>query len=290
MENQLLEKHLQKAVSAFNWSSFSPEKRGANTIAEFSELLAGDIQNIVSLGANESQVESYQAKFESLFLNWLNAKSNCASSFVTGPSNFPVERMRKNNNREQSHYEFFMEWRVKVIEAYKKRNRKQAIEDAGGPLEMAKRKLAQLETLQIRYKNINLAYRAYLKKPETLESVNPADKAIILAYVPDYHKQPIASYQLTNNNATIKATKERIAVLEAKEKAITKEIAFEGGNLVLNAEADRVQIFHDQKPDQSKISELKKNGFKWAPSNGCWQRQLTNAALWSTKNVLKINF
>ena len=54
-----------------------------------------------------------------------------------------------------------------------------------------------------------------------------------------------------------------------------------------NAEIMRLQIFFDDKPDSDTREILKKNGFRWAPSQGAWQRQLTDNAKYSLKRVIK---
>ena len=43
----------------------------------------------------------------------------------------------------------------------------------------------------------------------------------------------------------------------------------------MNREDNRLQVFFDGKPDADTRAELKSNGFRWAPSVGAWQRQLT---------------
>jgi hypothetical protein len=42
---------------------------------------------------------------------------------------------------------------------------------------------------------------------------------------------------------------------------------------------NRLQLFFDEKPDESKRANLKASGFKWAPSQGAWQRQLNDNAI-----------
>jgi len=98
-------------------------------------------------------------------------------------------------------------------------------------------------------------------------------------------------FGLTNNNANMKRVEGRIKELEAKEvmrndKPQT-EFNFEGGKIVINYEADRIQIKHDSKPDSSIIAKLKSNGFKWSHNNQAWQRQITQNAMYVTKNLYK---
>ena len=47
----------------------------------------------------------------------------------------------------------------------------------------------------------------------------------------------------------------------------------------MNREDNRLQVFFDGKPDADTRAELKSSGFRWAPSVGAWQRQLTDNAI-----------
>lgn len=294
----LLQHLTQQARSAFNWTSFDPEKRGDRTIEAYSQELAGDIATLRSKGASSEQIERYKSKYEQMFSHWLSSHSRCASSAITGGSNFPVRRMQKYNNWERGSYERFVEWRDKVLRAYDRYERKQKIEEAGGELEIAKKKLKKLEAAQEQMKKVNAAHKAFLKKPETLDKADFSEdvKQMIRNYVPGYswEKHPYAPYMLTNNNARIKQTKDRIAQLEQKEKQAEtigkNDFPFEGGKVVLNYEQDRLQIIHNEKPPYEKINELKKNGFRWSPFFKAWQRKLTNAAKHDAVMITGVNF
>ena len=47
----------------------------------------------------------------------------------------------------------------------------------------------------------------------------------------------------------------------------------------------RLQIIFDGKPDPEVRAVLKKNGFKWAPSQGAWQRMLNSAGKYALNRV-----
>lgn len=67
-----------------------------------------------------------------------------------------------------------------------------------------------------------------------------------------------------------------------------KEVLFTGGVVVFNYEENRIQVKHDQKPEQETITAFKKNGYKWSPRFKAWQRQLTDNAIRATENLLNI--
>jgi hypothetical protein len=68
--------------------------------------------------------------------------------------------------------------------------------------------------------------------------------------------------------------------LEAEQAAGTVEVVLPSGVRIMeDKEAMRLKIFFTcGKPSQEVIDLLKKHAFKWAPSTGVWQRQLTDKA------------
>lgn len=92
-----------------------------------------------------------------------------------------------------------------------------------------------------------------------------------------WEKQPFSIYDLTNNNSKIKR-------LEGKVREAGRGFAgweFNGGRAEANMEMNRLQLFFDERPTESQRANLKASGFKWAPSQDAWQRQLTDNAIYS---------
>jgi hypothetical protein len=96
-----------------------------------------------------------------------------------------------------------------------------------------------------------------------------------------------ASCYLTNNNAAIKAAESRIKQLESQAAQETKEFTIAGVKVIQNAELMRLQFFFDGKPAREIIDLMKKNGFKWSPSNSCWQRLWNGNAIYAIKHFIK---
>ena len=95
-------------------------------------------------------------------------------------------------------------------------------------------------------------------------------------------------WQLQNNNANIRRLKERLAHLSAVKAKPSTEREVAGVRVVEDTEAVRLRLFFPGKPAPAIIAELKARGFRWAPSEGAWQRQLSNAARWAADCVLKM--
>jgi Domain of unknown function (DUF3560)/Large polyvalent protein associated domain 29 len=86
-------------------------------------------------------------------------------------------------------------------------------------------------------------------------------------------------YKLSNNSANIRSTKLRLVSLEKQlekaEQAETVEVDHPelGLKVVENNLINRVQIIFTGKPCKEVREVLKTCGFRWAPSQGAWQRQ-----------------
>ncbi len=87
-------------------------------------------------------------------------------------------------------------------------------------------------------------------------------------------------------NRDIKEVENRIATLEKNQAKGTDETLIEGGKIVYNGEAQRLQIFFDGIPSKEVREALKSHAFKWAPTAKAWQRTLTENAKYAVKQYL----
>ena len=99
------------------------------------------------------------------------------------------------------------------------------------------------------------------------------------------HGKGYPSYKLTNNNANIRRLEQRIAQLKAQAtKALTDKIV-NGVRIFENTEANRLQMIFDDKPSAEVRQLLKAHGFRWAPTEGAWQRHISRQALYSAETI-----
>lgn len=227
--------------------------------------------------------------------------ASCPSVMITGSSNFPVRKKEKQNEAQSKHwseYGSIMAGDIKDVYYYNKianmlTNSTIYSNDALA-IEKLQNKLVDLEESQLNMKKANAHYRKQgtMKGFEDItdEAAAALDDKINKGY--SWDKQPYPSYHLTNNNGSIKQVKDRIAELTAlKERAAkpieNKYIHVDGLQVVENAELMRIQLLFDNKPSEEERAILKSHGFKWAPSQSAWQRQLTVNAIYATKTVLE---
>lgn len=153
--------------------------------------------------------------------------------------------------------------------------------DDPAAIEKLQKKLDGLERSQLIMKEVNAYYRKHgkldgcaLLSPDQIEKLKAS-----MASSWRSDPRPFESYQLTNNNAEIRRVKARIEQLSKQAQREFSGWEFDGGRVEMNREDNRLQVFFDGKPDADTRAELKSSGFRWAPSVGAWQRQLTDNAI-----------
>ena len=277
-------KHYDSAYRAYSATSFSPEKRALSECKYFDET----IKELKEIEADQRALD----KFETLFLSSLNAKSNCMSSMITGPANFPVAKMEKMNSRERARTQEMYDFIDKVKKAIHKVNNPSTDirSDDKDAITKLKEKLTKLEKAQEQMKACNkIAKDKKENKIERIAGILGSQKAAEEILKPScYGTIGFESFSLTNNNATIRNIKKRIIQLEAQAGRKTTETKFNDYNLIIiqNAEEERVQFFFDGKPEPEVISLMKKHGFKWSRNNNCWQRLWNGNCMYSVNNCI----
>ena len=208
------------------------------------------------------------------------------SILVAGGSNFPVRKKEKQNRADDAAMEEYRQIRG-LLDKIRGTGMGGISADDPAAIDKLKAKLRGLEALQDKMKAVN----AYYRKHKILEGCPQLSAEEIeklkagMARSWRSEPKPYEGYLLTNNSAVIRQTKKRIKELSHKAETEYEGWAFEGGEVKMNREANRLQVFFDEKPDRDTCSAMRHSGFKWAPSVGAWQRQLNDNAIWAAKHL-----
>lgn len=281
-------KHLEsKARDAHRHTSFSPELRGEQMVNEYSAELTSDIEELTTGGASEESIKDYQQRYERYFSCYLSVKSNCFSVMITGGGNFPIRRHEKANRSEKRHYEIFREWRQRAKKAILRKPREEKTF-----LSEADRYTKELEAMKANHEKMKAANKRISQARKTGEDLTEF-LTVEMGVAPHMVDWALKfGFGLSNNNANMKRVEERIKLMERKEERANttgaQEIKFEGFTVILNHEADRIQVKHETKPSADIINGFKRHGFRWSPSFGAWQRQLNNNGISAANNLLNI--
>ena len=153
-------------------------------------------------------------------------------------------------------------------------------------LEKLDQKLKACQERQEFMKAVNVYYRKHgtCKGFPELTDAQAEKKDASIARHP-WDNQPFASYELQNNNQEIGRLKKRIEQITRNREVGFSGWEFEGGHAEANQEDNRLRLFFAEKPDGHKRTQLKAHGFKWAPSQSAWQRQLSTSAIYSADRL-----
>ena len=151
-------------------------------------------------------------------------------------------------------------------------------------------KLTALEKLQAKMKTIN----AYYRKHQTCrgcEGITDEEAARLDQRVKDgysWETAPYPPFALSNNNQEIHRIKKRLETLTQNREVGFQGWEFDGGKVVANDDKNRLQIFFDEIPPAEVREALKGHGFRWARSEGAWQRQLSSNAIYAARHIAAI--
>lgn len=232
-------------------------------------------------------LEAYARRLAANMNDGYRIGAMCPSVLISGGSNFPVRKKERQNAVSDKN---MAEWneingligRIKAV-------RTGGISsDDPVALEKLKLKLRKLEEHQEDMKAANAAIR--MKDPAKGDAklaelgYTPEDIAKLRA--PDFcGRIGYPAYALQNNNANIRRIRGRIEELKKRAENTPEGWEFDGGHVVVNTTENRLQIIFDGKPDADIRGELKSEGFRWAPSQGVWQRQLTDNAMRAARRL-----
>lgn len=157
-------------------------------------------------------------------------------------------------------------------------------------IERLKEKIAELTTLQEQMKGANKIIRA-----KALSDIEKIEALVHLGISrPKANKMVGAQiifpgYALTNNNAKISAARKQLAKAEALASKDDREYTIDDITIEECYSENRVRIYFPGEPDDEKRTQLKRNGFRWTPSMGCWQAYINRWTLRFVNEKTKSN-
>ena len=157
-------------------------------------------------------------------------------------------------------------------------------------VERLKKKIAELSAIQEQMKGANKIVRA-----KSMSDVDKIDALVHLGISRPKANKMVGSqiifpgYMLTNNNAKINTAKKQLARAEALASKKDREYTIDGITIEECYSENRVRIYFPGNPDDGMRETLKRNGFRWAPSLGCWQAYINRSTIDIVKELTKSN-
>lgn len=296
-----------------NWDALShyPDRRARHELSDLAARLNAFAEHVDALIAQggaldaAAEMERFASRHVSMTRRAWAMDSRCMSWFIVGPAKFPTDRNRKR-----------MDWADNAYRALREHvaSARKSVERAAFPHgmpgdairasnpdapELLRERIAERQRAHATMKAVNAAIR----------SVKGGDVEAMIQAVVDatgwresrareivcpreaWMGRGFASYALSGELAEIKRLEGRLAAIERNRErgtvSRTHNTTAGAVEVVENGEAARIQVIFPGKPDAATRDILKRNGFRWAPSEGAWQRHLNNNGRWAAKQVIE---
>ena len=283
------------AYDAHRHTSFTPDVRATQEQSGYANTLQSDYDSLAKLIVDhaerlpllEAEFARYREGYRQRTLKHLASRARCASSMITGPSNFPVLRMEKRNEVAHRRLTDLLDYRERALAAIRRTLQPELRPIMSGDADATARlqekiKAAKLD--QEKFKAINAAIRKH--RPQGPQAQLEAVAAALLGYYPGKNTTALAEqllkpdfcgrigyadYELTNNNANIRRMEQRLASIQRNQSLPTVEKQGAAATIEDCPAENRIRLTFPGKPSAEIRTTLKRGGFHWAPSLGVWQ-------------------
>jgi hypothetical protein len=277
------------ATAAHSGTSHVPEKRGRQERSSYAQSLRQDYELFRQQAEQGGTLELLEAEFaryrEAMGRHtreYLDRRSRCLSTLITGGSNFPTAGNRKRNDSADKKMDELIDFQKRARAAILRTLRPdlQPIRSSDSDaLERLRAELAQLEADQRVMKAVNAAIRKHRKggresQVAALMALGmgiSAGRADELLTPNSFGDLGFPDYRLRNRNASIRRIQARIKAVSHTQAAPVIEAQGTAARLEDDPPANRVRLFFPAKPAPGVITTLKANAFRWTPSLGAWQ-------------------
>lgn len=273
---------LDRLRQSYEAISFSPQKRAEQDLAGMAEWLEGIMPKL----ADDAEREEVFAGFVKRAGALVAARGRTMSPMITGPARFPVDRNRKRMDIEHKRIGEYLDYQKMIAGRIAKRNQPERVISGDDPdaIDKLRAKRAQVQADWEQRKRWNAEFRK--GGVEAMQGIGEGLRRSVAALM-EREKWIKVPFSLTGFGPEIKRIDARIAALEARKEveAMEREIK-PGVRLEVAPDDNRVRLYFDGKPELAVRNKLKRNGFKWAPSVGAWQRQYSEQAIYLANNAV----
>ena len=299
---------------SLRWLSFEPKGRAQREQESFgnsiAELYTSNLEQAKQTGALEAYNDAFDKGYSYILKNYLEMvgiRARTFSTAITGGAGITERKiasneklMRSEHERLQKHIDLQEKLQERLAKIAKNKPADQYEEGDvikstdNNAITKLQQKLKMLQDRKTMLKNGVVAAKEYQKSKDisvfkqynidsetTEQIINHIDKG-----GKPTEKDMYSWFTMPYLNRDIKEVENRIATLEKNQAKGTDETLIEGGKIVYNGEAQRLQIFFDGIPSKEVREALKSHAFKWAPTAKAWQRTLTENAKYAVNQYL----
>lgn len=294
------------ALAAHSGTSFVPEKRADSVLSEYAETLRADHAALLAIADTDEkraalvdEFDRYRAGYRKRTQAYLASRSRLVSTMIAGPSNFPAARMNKRGDVAHKRLNELCEFRHRALEAIRRKLRPELRPIMAGDadaVERLEKDIRHAERSQEAMREANKIIRQkpkYEKTPDKLSDLMTIGLSLKQAeelFEKDFcGRYGFPDYSLSNGSANIRRMKERLEQIQRAKAAPVEEIEGEHAKYEDCPPENRVRLYFPGKPAVEVRDKLKSNGFRWAPSLGCWQAYRNHRSVMAAREVAGIN-
>ena len=308
----------QRAIeSANNMSMFNAgsviAKDAQGTYRAGLVIMFGDIESPTAEQEKiiQERAESWRELCTKSFNDELHRRASWVPWTVSGPANYPSDKMNKRADYAMKAAKEWNEKRDRFIENTRAMLRK-AVQRSPEDVIYAYRtgkcsdpissddhyavdkltaRIAYLKELHEDGKARNAHFRKYhtMKGYKDLTDDEAARQDAVIEKAFLYHV-PYAPFEVSNTLQNIKRLEGRLTeILRARDASNNTDQAeqqYDGFRVCFSAADCRINITFDGKPEAATRDILKSNGFHWSPRELHWTRKDTANARWSMENII----
>ena len=296
---------LEAGYEAHRGTSNVPNQRAQQEQQGHAEWLL-EVYNEVSALAGPERMEEFEARFavfreqaKARKLSLLAVHSNLLSTLVAGGSGFDHKRAERTNSAYDNALRSYLAWVDAAAQALRAPYLPPAppvdpltlptrTGEAGAVTEL-KAKIAAAQALQDRMKAVNAAMRKHAKKGQDAQVAAMVEAGVTEGEARALLNPRFSSrqgFEITSNGANIRRLTEQLEKAERLAATETSEYTINGVRVVDNAEEDRVQMFFPVTRVAKEVyTDLKASGFRWTPSEDCFQAFRGRKADYEAKRI-----
>uniref|UniRef100_UPI0019810356 hypothetical protein n=1 Tax=Paludisphaera soli TaxID=2712865 RepID=UPI0019810356 len=277
--------------------SMDPDRRGDQDREDYAATVIGLYAELWLLAQTDEQrvildreMHRFRDGYYQRVIAFHASYSRVVSSFIAGPSNFPVERMRKRGDAAHNRLNELIDYRKKAAEAVRRKvlaaRPVEAVdaEEWGRLQRDVRRSLATIAGIDDgteRGYDRSAFANSIAGKVERLAKageVRLVERAVELVQAWQEERAKPA-FTPRHKFWTFPALAGIVAAVQANAPAGEPETvgAVEALRILANPLVDRVQIVSDGIPPADLRARLKAEGWNWSRREGAWQRKLTDA-------------
>lgn len=299
---------------SYSWISFDPDDRAERDIKQWGEMFYSLYNSLSEEAKKQGVLEKYNSAFNNGYNSLLKlereiiaTRSKTFSTAITGGAGITEKQLSTNEKRMRLQSEKSELWSQKYDKLHKilekiAKNKPADLYEEGDVIKSTdnnamtklQQKLKMLQDRKTMLKNGVVAAKEYQKNKDLSVfkkyNIDKETTETIVKHIDNggspTEKEMYNWFTMPYLNRDIKEVEKRIAILEKNQSQGEKETLIEGGKIVYNGEAQRLQIFFDGVPSKEVREALKAHAFKWAPTAKAWQRTLTENAKYAVNQYL----